>query len=742
MARYRFTIAVLSVAMLCSALSPQVLALGLGEIEIQSTLNDPLKAVIKLTSGTPEELKDLKISIASQEAFERAGISRPVILRDFKFTIDQTDKNRPVIRASTREPVREPFLVFLVEATWPRGRLLRQYTVLVDPPTTIPARPITPKTPLSAAPQPEVVTAAPPAPKPPLQPRPVPASVPAAPPPQTEHADTYGPVRRSETLWTIANRLRPDSGITTQQMMLALQRANPEAFMNNNINNLKAGVVLQIPSRDEILGLSPAEALREASRQYSEWQTASSGGTVPEPAVAAEPEPGTGSIASRETRLQLVAPEDEGMEDAAAPGAPESGSETEEISSELQQQLALATEEAEAGRARADELESRLGELEVQVTSMQRLLELKDEQLASLQNRLSAAGADQQPGAAETMSDAADDPAATEEADDAEPEPAAETPATDTDKPANIMEHLLENPVLSGLGVLVAMILGGILWSSTRQRKHADLFSDEPTLANQLSALKEREEPLITGAGISDEATPVRPFVPDSGPPPHEGESDPLTEADVFIAYGRVQQAEDVIQAALHKNPEDKDLKVKLLEVYHAAGNLAAFDTHAEGFHRSVDGDDPLWQKVALMGYELSPGNRLYKDAAGNTEVQESGVDFDMDLSGMDDLDQASAPDEEPVAGGAEIEYEGDDTQADEAAETVEFNLDELGGTEQESTEELLDDTDEVGTKLDLARAYLDMGDPEGARSILEEVLEEGNEEQKREAESLFTQLA
>jgi pilus assembly protein FimV len=753
MVKILFRITALSVAVLCSVLSSAVHALGLGEIEIQSALNDPLKAVITLTSGTPEELKDLKISIAPREAFERAGISRPPILRDFQFTIEQTEKNRPVIRISTREAVREPFLVFLVEATWPRGRLLRQYTVLVDPPLTIPAQPPVPKTPVTAPPPRATATVtAPPVPqrRQPSRPAPQPASVPAA-APQRESADTYGPVRRSETLWSIAQQLLPDESISSQQMMLALQRANPDAFLNNNINNLKAGAILRIPTREEIMARSRAEARSEVKRQHSEWKAARSAQAVPEappaPEPATAPESATGAVATPETRLQLVAPDDESMEAAAATGAAESGSGTTESSADLQQQLALATEEAQAGRAIASELQSRVGELEEQVSSMQRLLELKDQQLASLQNRLAADTAEVQSGGDEASPAAAavrdvEESNAAQATGDGETETTTEPPAQESGQPGNIIDHLLNNPVLSGLGVVVAMILGGILWSSTRQRRHADMFSDEPTLASQLAALRDQEEPASTRVAVSEPPPPAVPGEHDMSPMPVEGESDPLTEADVFIAYGRVQQAEDVIQAALKKDPGDKELKAKLLEVYHAAGNLAAFDTHAEGFHRSVDESDPLWQKVAIMGYELSPDNRLYKAAAGNSAAQDSGVDFDMDLSGMEALDQETIPEETHAAGGLESEYPEEETRKEEPAESVEFSLDESGETEEIPGEELLDNSDEVGTKLDLARAYLDMGDPEGARSILEEVLEEGDDNQKREAEDLFAQIA
>ena len=131
----------LAAAMLCLSATSRVFAIGLGSIEIQSMLNDPLNAVIELTSATKQELDELKVSIAPRESFEKMGISRPAILNDFKFSVEQPLRGLPVIRVTTRQPVREPYLDFLIQASWSKGRLLRQYTLLIDPPVTMPVAP-------------------------------------------------------------------------------------------------------------------------------------------------------------------------------------------------------------------------------------------------------------------------------------------------------------------------------------------------------------------------------------------------------------------------------------------------------------------------------------------------------------------------------------------------------------------------------------------------------------------------
>lgn len=741
---------VIAAGILLLAVSTRIHALGLGEIEVRSALNEPLNAVVTLTSATDQQLKTLKVSIASREAFSRAGISRPLLLSEFEFTAERNAAGTPVIRISTDGPVREPYLDFLLDAAWPSGRLLRHYTILIDPPVTMPAtRPVTvaPVTP----PPPRAAT--PPQPVPPA-PRPAPVTAPpapvaAAPAPQTTSA-AYGPVRRNETLWTVASRLRPGSDISMEQMMLALQRANPNAFMRNNINNLRAGAVLEVPSRDEILAISPAEARNETRRQHAEWSDRRSQPAeqpteaVADAAPAPEPVP--------EARLQLVAPEDELVEGTAVPGesgAPDTGAESADAvaalaaADVLRQELALANEEAEAGQAQAEELQSRVSELESQLADMQRLLELKDEQLATIQAGLT----DPTGGEADTPSSLDENADSTVAAETGESSRTSDTAGGDAEEqataveetpagqPLGLVDRMMNNPMLTGLGVVVAMVLGGIIWAGTRQRRSDDLFSDEPTLESQMASVTkaaQKREPV----GISDKAMLGETATAEA----QMTETDPVKEADIFLAYGRIQQAEDVILEGLERDPANRDLKLKLMEVYHAGGNTESFNSQAQSFRNLVDEDDPNWQKIAVMGYEMSPDNPLYQAGSG-ASASAAGLDFDMDLSGLEEP-RTDGIGEEQVLG---VDYVEEDREQAELPDSLEFNLDELGGRddgEEDAGEGLLDTSDEVSTKLDLARAYIDMGDPDGARSILEEVLEEGSDSQKSEAEGLFAKLA
>ena len=457
--------------------SSNLQALGLGEINMQSALNQPMNAAIELTSATGADLSNVTITLASQADHQKIGLSRSRILNDFDFSVEKDNRGNAVVRITSNVAVHEPFLEFLLELTWPNGRLLREYTVLVDPPITMPATPARPATPVSRVPVAPAVA----------QPQtrasqPAPATVRSSAPARTTSADSYGPIKRNETLWSIAERLRPGTDISTHQMMLALQRKNPQAFTDNNINNLNAGATLKIPSRNEILTVSASAAYAETQRQLAEWQAgAQAAPPAQEDAVVAD----TGGVSeagvTMEARLQLTAPEVDAVEGVATSGDPvEATGDSSEINPEiLGQQLALATEEAETSKAQSAEYRSQVSELEEQVETMKRLLELKDEELASMQQRLSE---DTDSATAEAMETATVDMDETLPAEAVATDSVVEEmPVTDqkADEPRSIVNQLMDNPLLAGLGVLVALLLGGFLWFSTRKKNPSGIFDDE-----------------------------------------------------------------------------------------------------------------------------------------------------------------------------------------------------------------------------------------------------------------------
>ena len=215
--------------------------LGLGDIELRSALNQPLEADILLVSAAPDELEELRATLAAPETFERYGLDRPFFLAGFQFEVTRDNVGRDVIRVTSQDPITEPSVRILVEATWSRGRLLRGYTLLSGPPVSLPT--------IQPAPQPQ------------MAPRPAAA----------ENLGNYGPVSRGETLWGITERFL-HANVTMNQMMVVMYEANPEAF-NGNMNVLLQGASVRIPDVAEVTQLSASEATQEAIRQTAEWES-------------------------------------------------------------------------------------------------------------------------------------------------------------------------------------------------------------------------------------------------------------------------------------------------------------------------------------------------------------------------------------------------------------------------------------------------------------------------------------
>ena len=222
-------------------------SLGLGDIRLNSYLNQPLDAEIALSLASGDELETLDVDLASREAFDRYGLTRPAFLDDLNFQVVR-GPGGPTVKVDSSRPILEPFVTFLLEARWAGGRVLREYTVLLDPPVYVPGEQAAP---VVEAPAP--TRSAPLRPTAPVaEPRATPAPAPVAAP---RDGAEYGPVRRRETLWAIAERVRPDGSVSMNQMMIALFRANPGAF-DGNVNRLRAGAILRVPPRQDIASIS------------------------------------------------------------------------------------------------------------------------------------------------------------------------------------------------------------------------------------------------------------------------------------------------------------------------------------------------------------------------------------------------------------------------------------------------------------------------------------------------------
>ncbi len=395
------------------SLSSHILALGLGEMELDSALNQPLSAEIKLIDTQGLTSSEIKPKLASAADFERAGIDRYQFLTQMKFSV-----NGDRILITTRDPVNEPFLNFLVELNWPAGRVLREYTVLLDPPVFEEGR----VQPLVAVPAGSVqsqTTATTPQASP--QPTPAPQrsnswQTPAAP-------GTYK-VQPNDTLWEIALATRPDASVTPQQMMIALQDVNPGAFINGNINRLKTHTVLDIPDASIIETVNNREAVAEVVRQNRELKA----GVAQIDATGRNTDTSGPRKSTGNGEVRLLASEANG--DSNQSGGAVSGKAGTAGAAETD--LAIALENLDKSQRENQELVERLNALEEQLAKMERLISLQNDQLANMQagtEPAAKADATVQEPAAETAGVATTE-AATEQTSESVTE-SATTPAED-----------------------------------------------------------------------------------------------------------------------------------------------------------------------------------------------------------------------------------------------------------------------------------------------------------------------
>lgn len=430
----------LAVSLLASSVAQ---ALGLGPIERRSALNQPFDARIPITGASVEELDAIRVGLAGSEQFQRAGVERGLLATQLRFELIQPPKGSDYIRVTTRDPIREPFVSFLVEVNWSAGRLFREYTVLLDPPE-FKRQALTVNAP--AARQPvrpaatSVATGPTARPLPTTGGAPVPTAVTPAPMPAAAPDATSAPgerrVERGDTLWEIAQEVASREGATVHQALVSVWRANPEAFAGGNMNALKSGAILRLPDAATLSGLSNAEALAMVRQQNSQWESYRSerasetppaqapAATAPVDAVAGTTPASTGESPDIDSKLELLAPS---KADAGAAG--EAG---------LKKELDLTREEIESRKGENAELNARLADAEKLIEKLERALELRNDELARLQSQL---------GQPASKPEVPADAPSTDEPAPAPETPAATPPESTPSAEATPLEDLIDAPV-------------------------------------------------------------------------------------------------------------------------------------------------------------------------------------------------------------------------------------------------------------------------------------------------------
>jgi pilus assembly protein FimV len=689
------------------ALPSAAFALGLGDVHLLSPLNAPLNAEIELIDVAPDEVNTVQAQLASRDTFAHYGLDWPAYLGGVQVRTESTADGRQIIRLKTTDPISEPFVTLLVEVNWSHGHLVREYTMLLDPPVYAPPQPAVASAPVAAPTTgattregaieraPEAATPAPetqPAPAATPAPAPTPSEAPA----NANAAESAGSthlVRRGETLSGIAAATAGASAASARARgwMVAIYQANPRAF-DQNMNLLRAGSVLRIPDGATAAAIPGAEANAEIRRQYAAWR-GSAGSAVP-----SGEQPG---------RLHLVTPSE----------SPAAG----------------ATPGAQGGEAGA---QGRVQELEGQVADQKRLLDLRNAEIARLQAQLAAKQGKPAPAEAPAPTPpVANAPVITPPAAVAEQKNPAETAPTPAEAPppavtppavtppavtppavtppVAVKPLIAQRPVAAAqpqggsifdtlMGywwVLVVVALALLAWFGlkfVRSRRTAEFDDSLGRLAvaggaaaaagvavNRAftpgDAPPRAGAPALTEDSFLVEDTGTRPrprVVPDPVPaaPPARAttaddtissetainldQGDPLAEADFHMAYGLYDQAADLIRIAISREPARRDLKLKLLEVFFVWGNKEQFLQTARELASTRSESAPgEWEKILIMGKQLAPEDPLFSGSGAVSGAAAGGVDLDLE-GGQSrvDFDILGEPEGAPAQQGVDLD--------------------------------------------------------------------------------------
>ncbi len=729
----------LNALLLLVALTPGLLfGFELGNLQLNSFLNQPLDAEIKLVNVDASLLQDLQIKLADAAVYESMGVTYDSGVAQAKLVVELLTDGQYVIRLQTVNDLTEPFINLLLEMNWSSGTLLREFAAILDDPLMLGAVD-------SAAffePTAELIVAS--------------AAGGIVVNEQPSPAVRYRhEVKKSDSLSQIANALRPPN-ISVEQMMLALQRENPHAFYGDTISHLKLGAVLRLDDTAVLDDISVEAASAEINRQYAVW--------------SAE------QLARREKKrallIELETPP-EAVTKATTQEAPDQAQ-----FSQLSAELALTKEAMEASKQENQKLVDRLLSLEQEILQ-RNALQQQQEADTPLDKPIDlvSENVDEQP---------VSNQAAIMQDDKLVPNIDAPTESL----PEPITESQ-ENNAFFIIGILffsAILVVGGFFWRKSvakaagndaaniqAEKSIDELFEEELNDANRTRITERLDQFELSERVNLDPLTEIH-FASTQITASDEALRDPIAEADAYLCYDKFDSAEALLNTAIDDYPDRQELKLKLLEVYAKKQDLDAFDNAADILSAAISADEsnPLWQKACLLANDVGSDNPIFSGISGanhkssiSGEVKSSMSEFFVKEKYLEQkaksnelfpsepsvIEQAISDDElkKAMASFTDEALHAISTKEDLAKQehavpdmlsSLQVFESDKNFSDEKHTESsnLFSVSEEIDSKLDLAKAYIEMGDREGAKTLLEQVLDEGSLRQKQQAMELMPQ--
>lgn len=712
--RWRMGAVAAAMAVLGSIATLPAHALGLGRVIVQSALGEPLRAEIEIVEISADEAASLRASVANADAFKAAGLEYTAAVANVQISLQRRADGRSFLRLSSDRPVSEPFVDLILEARWASGRIVRDYTMLFDPPNlrqaAAPAMPAPtapvlsrpaappPVASLPAPPRPAVAPApySPPSP-PPSRPAPV-AKAPAPPPvPAERQASADGQkivVKPGDTAGKIAAQAKPAS-VSLDQMLVALLRSNPDAFIGGNVNRLKSGAVLEVPTGDQAEYVPAAEASRTIvaqSKDFNEFRRKLAEG-APTTQVAGADRRAAGQVQAK-------------VEDKA----PAAATPDKLTLSKGAVQSKAAAEEKIAQERQAKEAAARVAELSKNISDLNKLTSAPAAPAAPATPATppvapaaatpatpglavtTPAAVSAAPGALPAAAPAASAPVAMPAA---SPASEAVAPAATASAPApviaaapapvkkpvvipppppepSLIDELLENPMMLAGGAALLVLLAAFGVYRSRQRKNAvsvdSSFLESRLQPDSFFGASGGQRIDTNEANVTGSSMVYSPSQLDAA-----GDVDPVAEADVYLAYGRDLQAEEILKEAIRVSPTRVAIHAKLMEIYAKRRDTKAFEMVASEAFNLTRGQGAEWAHMAEMGRELDPANPMYQpggqpvSAAASSSMAVAGASA-AGLAAGPTLAQAASPAPEPAAAAVDFDLDLDFSLGDEPA--------------------------------------------------------------------------